>query len=254
MIENQLKKKLGAGYAAAGIFMTCDAPDFVEIAALSGFDFVILDSEHGAISPGAMPNMIRAAELRGITPIVRIPDHQESTVLHYLDIGAHGLQVPQVNDTKTAKDIIRFGKYAPVGERGVAFPRASDYGIGNMPDYFVNENQQTLFAIQCENEACLARLDEICSLPEVDVIFFGPYDMSQSMGITGQVTHPRVEQAAQTVLEACRRSGKIAGIYCGDGETAKLRAQQGLQYLAIGMDTVLFSRAGRQEILAFRNQ
>lgn len=252
MIQNHLKEKLKAGEAAAGMFMTCNAPDLVEIAALAGFDFVIIDGEHGPMGPESIQGMIRAAEVRNITPIVRIPNHLESSVLHNLDIGAHGLQIPQVNDAKTAETLIGYGKYEPVGHRGVAFPRAADYGMSD--GYFEHENKETMFVMHCENEKCLENLDEICRNPEVDVIFLGPYDMSQSMGIPGQVNHPRVEAAAEKVLEVCTKYGKTAGIYCGSGEIARKRREQGFRYLAIGMDITAFAAKCREEIKGFRGE
>ncbi|MBQ7262505.1 MAG: 4-hydroxy-2-oxovalerate aldolase [Synergistaceae bacterium] len=252
MFHNVLKEKLMAGRAALGTFMVCNAPDLVEVAALSGFDFVILDGEHGPMAQESMQGMIRAAEVRGITPIVRIPDHLESTVLHELDIGAHGLQIPQVNDAETARALVAHAKYRPQGHRGVAFPRASDYGIGDISGYFARANEETLLVMHCENERCLDELDAICQVPGTDVIFLGPYDMSQSLGITGQVGHPLIEEAAERVLEACRRHGKVPGIFCGDGASARRRAEQGFLYIPVGMDTTLFAAKCQEEIAKFR--
>lgn len=251
MIHNKLKEKFAEGKSALGTFLMCNAPDLVEIAALAGMDFVIIDGEHGPMGPESIQGMIRAAEVRGITPIVRIPNHLESSVLHNLDIGAHGLQVPQVNDAETARMLVGHGKYEPIGHRGVAFPRAADYGVGDISKYFAHENEQTMFVMHCENRACLSNLEEICQIPEVDVIFLGPYDMSQSMGVTGQVTHPLVEDAAKRVVEVCQKYGKIPGIFCGSGAIAKQRAEQGFRYLPIGMDVTLFAGKCKEEVSKF---
>lgn len=253
MFENKLKKKLNSNEAAIGTFIVSNAPDFVEIAALAGFDFVIIDNEHGPMRAESTQHLIRAAELRGITPIVRIPDSLESTILHTLDIGAYGIQVPQVNDAEKAREIVKKAKYEPIGKRGLAFPKSADYGMSGMSNFTDYSNEQTMIITHCENKACLDNLEEICKIPEIDVIFLGPYDMSQSMGVTGQVTHELVENAAKKVIEITKKYNKIAGIFVGNGETAKKRAEEGFKYIAVGMDTTLYSAKCAEEINKFNS-
>ncbi|MDR1785826.1 MAG: hypothetical protein LBR23_05095 [Spirochaetaceae bacterium] len=253
MVDNKLKKIFARGEAALGSFITCNAPDLVEIYALAGFDFVIIDNEHGPMGQESSQHLIRAAECRGITPIVRIPNSDESTILHILDVGAHGIQIPQVNDAETAQAIVRRAKYKPAGSRGVAFPRAADYGLTDLGAYFEHENSEVMIVTHCENTLCLENLDAICQIPEIDVIFLGPYDMSQSMGITGQVTHPRIEEAAKKVVATAKKYGKVAGIFAGNGSAAKERAKQGFQYVAVGVDTTLFGAVCKQEAQAFKS-
>ena len=253
MVNNRLKKVFAEGKAALGTFISTNAPDLVEIAGITGFDFVVIDNEHGPIGHESSQHLIRAAELRGITPIVRIPNSLESTILHTLDVGAHGIQVPQVNDPETARRIVNCSKYYPLGRRGVAFPRSADYGLTDLNKYFEYENSQVMIVTHCENAACLENLDAICQIPGIDVVFLGPYDMSQSMGITGQVTHPRIQEAARKVVETTKKYGIAAGIYAGSGAIAKERAAQGFQYIAVGSETILYSAMCRQEVEAFRS-
>ena len=252
MINNRLKKIFADGKAAIGTFVVTNAPELVEILGITGFDFVVIDSEHGPTGPESSLHLIRAAELRGITPIIRIPNSMVSTILHTLDIGAHGIQVPQVNDPETARDIVFRSMYHPVGRRGLAFGRANNYGQMDMDKYCEHENSQVMIIAHCENITGLENLDAICQISEIDVIFLGPYDMSQSMGITGQITHPRIQEAAQKVLAATKKYGKVAGIYAGSGAIAKERAEQGFQYITVGMDTVLFAGKCKQEVEAFK--
>lgn len=252
MIHNKLKARLKEGKSALGTFISLNSPELVEICGLCGFDFVIIDGEHGPTGPENAINMIRAAECRGITPITRIPNRLESTILHFLDIGAHGIQLPQINHPDAAWEVVQRSKYKPLGHRGVAFPRAADFGITDLAGYFDHENKETLIVTHCENKECLDNLEAICQVPEVDVIFMGPYDMSQSMGVTGQVTHPLVEAATQKVLEVTKAYGKIAGIYVGSPEMAKLREEQGFQYIALGMDTVLFAAKCKEMVEGFK--
>ena len=253
MVNNKLRQIFSEGKTALGSFVVLNAPDLVEILALTGFDFVVIDNEHGPIGHESSQHLIRAAELRGMTPIVRIPNTMESTILHTLDIGAHGIQVPQVSDPETARTIVRYSKYSPAGRRGVSFPRSADYGLTDLNKYFDYANSQVMTIVHCENTKCLENLDTICEVPGIDVIFLGPYDMSQSMGITGQVTHPRIQEAADRVVAAAKKYGKIAGIFAANGAAAKERAAQGFQYITLGLDTALFAAKCRQEVEAFKN-
>ena len=253
MVNNKLKKIFNEGKAALGSFINSNAPDFVEVFALAGFDFLVIDNEHGPLGHESSQHLIRAAELRGITPIVRIPDAMESTILHTLDVGAHGIQVPQVNDPEIAQAIVSRSKYYPLGKRCVAFPRSADYGLTDLGKYFDYENSQVMIVVHCENTTCIENLDAICQIPGIDVIFLGPYDMSQSMGITGQVTHPRIQEAARKVLAATKKYGKVAGIFAGSGAIAKERAAQGFQYITVGTDTTLLAAKCKQEAEAFRS-
>ena len=252
MVHNKLKKIFAEGGSALGTFVNWEISDAVEIIALAGFDFVVLDNEHGPLTHATSQNLIRAAELRGITPIVRIPNSLESTILHTLDVGAHGIQVPQVNDAQTAAAIVSRAKYKPVGSRGVAFPRAADFGMTDLIKYFDHENSQVMIVAHCENMLCLENLDAICQVPEIDVIFLGPYDMSQSMGITGQVGHARIQEAAEKVVRTAKKYGKVAGIFAGSGEAAKERAKQGFQYLTVGTDASVYGSAYKQIADAFK--
>ena len=253
MVNNRLKKIFAEGKAAIGCFIACNVPDMVEILGIAGYDFILIDTEHGPLGPESSQHLIRAAELRGITPIVRIPNSMESTILHILDIGAHGIQVPQVNDPETAKAIVSRSKYHPLGMRGLALMRSADYGLTDHVKYFEHENNETMIIAHCENTGCLENLDAICQVPGIDVIFLGPYDMSQSMGIAGQVTHPRIQEAAKKVVETTRKYGKVAGIYAGSGAAAKERAAQGFQFVAVGTDLSLFSAKCIQEMDVFKS-
>jgi 4-hydroxy-2-oxoheptanedioate aldolase len=252
MVHNKLKEIFARGEAALGTFVNWDVPDVVEIMAIAGFDFVVLDNEHGPLTHATSQNLIRAAELRGITPIVRVPNAFESTILHVLDVGAHGIQVPQVNDAETAAAIVGRAKYKPAGSRGVAFPRSADFGLTDLSKYFEHENAQVMVICHCENTACLENLDAICQVPGIDVIFLGPYDMSQSMGITGQVGHPRIQEAARKVAGAAKKYGKAAGIFAGSGEAAREYAKQGFQYITVGTDALFLGAHCKQVADAFK--
>ncbi len=250
MFRNKLKRMLAAGESAVGTFAAINHPDVTELIALAGFDFVIIDCEHGPMDAEASANLIRVAEHYDVTPVARVRENAETVILKHLDVGAHGVQIPQINSGEAAGNAVRWVKYHPMGTRGMAMPRASGFGMFPIAEYMQEANEETLIVAHCENTAGLENLEEVAATPGIDVIFLGPYDMSQSMGIPGQVTHPRIEAAAERVLEICGRFGKAPGIFTGTAEGAAKRRKQGFRYLPIGMETTIIGNAFRDLVKA----
>lgn len=236
------------GAKLTGIFITSTDPCLTEVAAVAGFDFVVIDSEHGPLNPTDAMNHVRAAESKGITPVCRATNAENTTILRLLDIGAHGIQVPQVNDVATAQQVVSAAKYYPAGSRGMALPRALDYGMGDIMASFKRANEETVVIVHCETKASLDVIHEIAAIDEVDVIFLGPFDMSQSMGIPGQTDHPLIQEAVRRVLEVCSENHKAAGIFASDGVQAKKRMEEGFQFVAINLDLTLFGQKCREEL------
>ena len=158
-------------------------------------------------------------------------------------MGAYGVQVPQINTKEDAELAVRRAKYYPMGIRGSAMTRSCDYGKTPFMEYIKHENAETLVSVHIENILGLKNIEEIAAVDGVDVLFLGPYDMSQSMGIPGQTDDPRIQEAADIVLAACKKYGKIPGVYAEFPEVAKMRAEQGFKYIPIGMATTLITRA-----------
>ncbi len=239
---NQLKRKLAGDGVVLGTFITLNCPDLVEIAGLAGFDYCIIDTEHGPGNPESIQHMIRAAELRGMAAIVRVTDTAPTTILRTLDVGAAGIQVPQVNSPETAENVVRSAKYFPKGDRGACLTRSSRYGfVPGVAEYFDEANRETLVIVHCENRQGLECLDGIAAVEGVDVIFVGPYDLSQSFGIPGQIYHPVMVDAVARALAAAKRAGKPAGIFVGSVEEAKARIEQGFTYIAYSTDSLVFA-------------
>jgi 4-hydroxy-2-oxoheptanedioate aldolase len=245
-VINQLKRKLAEGRVVLGTFITLNCPDLVEIAGLAGFDYCIIDTEHGPGNPESIQHMIRAAELRGMVPIVRVTDTAATTILRTLDVGAAGIQVPQVNSPETAENVVRSAKYFPKGDRGACLTRSSRYGfVPGVAEYFEEANRETLVIVHCENRQGLECLDGIAAVDGVDVVFVGPYDLSQSFGIPGQIYHPVMVDAVARALAAAKRAGKPAGIFVGSVEEAKARIEQGFSYIAYSTDSLVFAEVCR---------
>ena len=245
---NQLKRNFKKGNASIGTFVTNPSPDLVEIIALGGFDFIVIDTEHGDLSIETTKNLIRAAEYRGITPITRVTKNSTTDILRSLDVGAHGVQVPQINTVEDAKKAIKAAKYFTEGNRGLALARSADYGNVDAFEYFKSANQETLISIHCENIEGFNNLDEILKLPEIDVVFLGPFDMSQSLGIPGQINDPKLEEISLEVVRLAKKYNKAAGIFVTSAEEANRRIAQGYQYVTIQMFDSFILNACKAEL------
>ncbi len=240
----RLRRRLVNGEVVYGLFCKTTAPEFIECAGFGGFDFCILDQEHGPVGFETLQNLIRAAEVAGITPIVRTAGASEGAVAHPLDLGAAGVQVPQVNSLETAQDVLRAAKFSPRGERGVCrFVRAADFSAMDRDRYFHTAND-ALVILQLEGTAIKA-YHEIAAMRGVDVLFIGPYDLSQSLGHPGAVDHPVVQAKIREIIALARQSGKAVGIFADTPAQAKRWVEAGVQYIAYSVDVGIFTDACR---------
>ena len=237
MIENYLKRTLNEGKVAFGPFMKFTDPAAVEIMGFAGFDFVIIDAEHGPISMENAQNMIRAAESVNITPIIRVGSNDEVLILRALDIGAQGIEIPQINSRSDAVRAVKSVKYSPQGERGVCrYVRAANYSSMDKFKYFESANKETMIIAHIEGVEGINNLDEILSVSGIDVIFIGPYDLSQSLGIPGQVNNSLVVEKMKEVVLKCKQNKVAVGTFADDVETAKSWVSLGVQYMSFSVD------------------
>jgi 4-hydroxy-2-oxoheptanedioate aldolase len=237
------KDKLAKGEPVYGPFMkTLDAA-FVECAGHSGFDFVILDMEHGPVGFAELQNLIRGAEAAGVLPVVRTYDSSETAISKALDLGAKGVQIPQIQSADEAKEVVKAAKYFPKGERGVCrFVRAANYSSTPRNEYFELANE-ALIILQVEGKQVLHKLDSILGVEGLDILFIGPYDLSQSLGVPGQVSHPSVIEAITNITEQAKKAGVVTGVFCDTFEAAALWRKAGIQYLSYSVDVGIFTEA-----------
>lgn len=223
MRTNTLKQKLAEGKAVFGAMITFPAPQVVEMLGYMGFDWVLIDNEHGSITIDTAEDMIRAGELTGVAPIVRPVANRADVISPFLDRGAWGVQVPHVNTREEAEAAVAACKYFPEGTRGLfSGGRPAEYGIGgNTPKYVEQANANTLVCLMLEEVEAIENIAGIVKVKGVDVLFIGSGDLSQSMGYPGQQTHPEVqalmEQGVKRILEA----GIVAGVSCPDALVPK---------------------------------
>lgn len=247
-LKNKLREKMVAGENTLGTFHELGSPAAVELLAYHGMDYVIIDAEHGPHDVESTANLVRAAKLAGTTPLVRTKDGERNSVLKMLDIGAMGLIIPNIQSVEEVKEVIEYGKYYPVGNRGVAPASGShfwtqEYANQGLPHLFEVANREQLILPQCETVGALENIEEIVALDGVDGIFVGPFDLSTALGKPGQMDDPEVIEAIQRVADVCKEAGKLSFIYGTSVENSKDRFAQGYQSVTMTMDALILGEA-----------
>ena len=214
MKPNKLKEKLARGEVSLGCSVMFPSPQVVEMLGYAGFDWVLIDCEHGSIGPGDVELMCMAADAVGITPIGRPKSNASSEITSLMDRGVMGVQAPHVNTAEDARRAVSAVKFGPGAGRGMAAGTRPDrWGLGaKMPDFALQANAQSLVCVQFEHEAALVNVDEILNVEGVDVFFIGPSDLSQSMGFPGNPKAPAVAAAIKETLASIRAAGKTPGM------------------------------------------
>src|SRR5262245_15673390 len=240
MRENTLKQRLYAGKAAFGVMCTFPSPPVVEMLGHLGFDWILLDNEHGSITVDTAESCIAAAEITGMAPIVRPVGNRPEIIAPFLDRGAWGVQVPHVNTAEEARAAVDAVKYGPEGHRGIfSGGRPARYGFkGSTADYAREANRQTLVCLMLEEVVAIENLPELVKVPGVDVFFIGSGDLSQSMGYTGQQAHPEVQRLMEAGVKMITEAGRIAGCSCPDNLIPKFLGL-GVQYFHSNLSRLL---------------
>ena len=253
-VDPSLKARLERGDVCIGPFAKLTDPAVVEIMGLAGFDHVILDMEHGPLSTETIQNHIRAAQLRGIAPMVRVPRNDAAEILRALDVGAEGVHVPQVATVEDARQAVEACLFHPRGSRGVCrFVRAADYTARAAAEHFARANRRTLPILHIEGTEGLTNLAEILSVQGIGVIFIGPYDLSQSCGVPGEVRHPEVTARMSLAVEQARAQGVIVVTFIESAEGARRWASVGVQYLCYSVDVGILMHAARTAVTELRS-
>ena len=219
MKPNKMKAKFAAGQPAFGLSVMFPSPQMVEMAAPLGFDWVLIDCEHGSIGIETAELMIMAAEAAGLTPIVRPPSNTATEISQVMDLGAMGVQVPHVITEDDARAAVAAVKYHPQGARTMAAGiRAQGYGLAaSNDDYLARANAETLVCVQIEDAEALDNVDDILAVEGIDVFFIGPSDLSQSMGHPGNPKAAPVAKAIDTTLAKIVAAGKTPGMPAATG-------------------------------------
>lgn len=238
MKPSRILAALRAGRIATCTKLNLADPRAVEIAALAGFESVWLDLEHTANTPLGIENMVRAAKAYQVDSIVRVTRGSYSDLIHPLEVDATGIMVPHVMSLEDARKIVHFTRFHPVGRRPVDGGNADGgFCFINSLDYIREANDQRCVIVQIEDPEPMDELDSIAALPGLDVLFFGPTDYSQGIGIPFQFDDPRIADARRRIADAARRHGKFAGTVASPANLALLY-EEGYRFLSMGADVI----------------
>lgn len=211
-----------------------------EMIGIAGMDYVIYDQEHGPLTAETTLELSAAAQNRGVAPIVRVRANEEAEIQRALDIGSAGVQVPQVETREDARAAVEAARFDPIGSRGLSqYVRAGDYW--GSETYTDEQNEDVLLVLQVEGQRGVDNIEEILDVEGIDAVFLGPYDISQSLGIPGQVTHERVEALMEEVCEHAAETGTAVGAYADTPEIANRWIDAGVQYVTLGVEASLFT-------------
>ncbi len=247
---SEVKRKLKEGQVCFGTMLRIlKSPQAVAMCASEEWDYIILDTEHNDYNPETLGSFSLVAGYERMGLYVRVPDKLYHLMAQTLDIGAEGLVLPQIQSREEVEKIIHSVKYAPMGERGVSISatttRYRDYDVVQYT-HWANEELMTI--IQIESEIGLKNMDEFLAVKGIDAVMVGPSDLSQDMGIPGQLNHPRMESALREVIKACNRHGVAPGIHLADMELVKKWVTEGMRFVTYSYDTKLFKDASRNAL------
>jgi len=237
-----LKSKIEAGDSVVGAFLTLRSVDAAELMSLAGFDYLLVDAEHSSIGPESILALIKAIESGEALPLVRVAETSAAHVQWALDAGAKGILFPRIRSVEDVKEAVSLCRYPPEGIRGLGPGRASAYGA-NLIDYAATANDEIMVMIQIETLEAVECIDAIAAVPGVDLVFIGPGDLSQALGITGELHHPRIQEIGRRILSACQKNAIPLGILAMEEAMLRFWKDQGFQLFAVGTDALFLARA-----------
>ena len=244
--ENKVKQRLKNGETVIGSFVKTNDPAVVEVMAMAGFDFILVDNEHTAMNIENLVNIFRTAEIYNLPAMVRVRTNHPVEILQALDAGALGVLSPQINTVADAQLLVQSAKFAPEGRRGFAHSsRAAEYGTLSPLDYPAIANERTLVLCYCETIEAIQNLDEILQIAEIDLIFVGPFDLSQALGVIGDIDHPKVQEAYDNIIRKSRAAGKAVGTIAANPTQARRLIEKGIQYIVLNSDLGLMLTAAK---------
>lgn len=251
---NTVKQALQAGQQAIGCWVGFADANVAEALAGCGFDWLLLDGEHAPNDPRTVLDQLRAIAPYPVQAVVRPVVGDVALVKQYLDVGAQTLLIPMIDTPEHAAQMVSATRYAPDGIRGMgaALARASRWN--QIPDYVHHANGQMCLLVQAETTLALQNLGSIAAVDGVDGVFFGPADLSASMGYRGQANHPEVQQAILNGIATVRAAGKATGILMADKAMAQMYLDAGAQFVAVGVDTTLLVRAATDLAAHFKHK
>jgi 2-keto-3-deoxy-L-rhamnonate aldolase RhmA len=251
---NQVREKLRAGQPSLGCFVGLGSPNAAELLAHAGFEWLVIETEHSALDSAEIEHMLMAINGTEAVPIVRVPSDDPVYIQRALDFGAMGIMVPMVRTVEEAQAVVRATRYPPAGTRGYNPLRAAHYSFDSK-DYFYRANDNLLVTLILETKEAVQNLEAIASVPGVDVLFLGPFDLCLSLGLDPmKQPHPQVEAVIELLLSIAKKTGVGTGIHAFNTDQLQHRQTQGYTMISYSADYVLLAEAARTGLAAYRKR
>jgi 4-hydroxy-2-oxoheptanedioate aldolase len=240
-----LKKRIRNGETLIGCWLNLGSSVTAEMVGMAGFDWVLIDLEHGIGTENDVLGQLQALEHTPAAPLVRVESYERQRFHRILDLGAEGVMCPRINNPEEAQRAADAMRYQPDGLRGMAqMVRATDFGA-NSKDYLASSKDTLVGIVQVESGQVLGYLDQIAAIDGVDVLFVGPSDLSMALGIFGQLDHPRFIDALETTAAAANKAGKATGVLMGSPEEFRKYHDLGFRFIACGADAAFVASGAR---------
>ena len=243
------KAYLREGKVSLGSWLSIGHPSVAEVMAKAGFDWLVVDLEHSAMSIETAGELIRTIDLCGVAPLIRLTSNDRNQIKRVMDAGAHGIVVPMVNSASEAAKAVAATRYAPRGSRGVGLSRAQGYG-SNFQEYLSWQEDGPIVIVQIEHRDAVPHLDEILTTPGVDGFIIGPYDLSCSLGFPGEFEREEFVRVREQIREAGRRLGSAAGMHIVEPDMGRLQdcIRDGYRFIAYGVDFRMLDVSARAAV------
>ncbi len=250
----ELKKRLLEGQVVLGTMVTLfDNPDIARILKECGFDFFIIDCEHGYFDFSSVAGIISVARGVEIPALVRIPDARREVILKYMEMGADGLLLPQAETVEQVKALVKYSKYKDLGNRGVSLTRPhTGFRKIKASEYVRQANEETMLLIQIESPEGVENVEDLLGVDGIDGAIIGPNDLTMSMGILGQRTHPEYIAAVNRVIQVANKKKKFSGIHLSSADEVKEMILRGMQMNLWSSDVGMLMSAARSGLEKLR--
>ncbi len=251
MNKTDLKARLKRSERVLGTMVTVfDSPEIAKMLKVCGFDFFIVDCEHGPFNYGSVANILAMARECGISALVRVPESRREVVLKFMEMGAAGLLLPNTDTPEQARALVEYAKYRPLGKRGVSMLRAHAgfEKVESATRYMQDSNADTLLMAQIESSLAIENVEAILDVDGIDAAFMGPNDLTQSMGIYGQFSHPDYLAAVDHVIAVARKAGKFSGTHLMTTAALKPWIDKGMTINLCGSEVDILMKAARQVV------
>ncbi len=240
-----LKQKLQQGKTVLGTWCEIPSPEFINVLAKAGMDFVIIDMEHGAMDYEMAGKMVMAAEVEGCTPLIRVPMNNEAIILRALEVNAEGIIVPHVESAEERKRIVNVVKFPPLGNRSLN-PYVRAGGYRSQPGFTTEQNKRTIVAVLVESMKGIKNLKAIVNDINLDIVYMGSYDISAALGVPGETKHPKVTKTLEKMSNVIRSKKKVAGCLFHTPDDLQFFKKIGVRFLCYKVDTgIVFSEVER---------